>query len=323
MHTGAQSAERAITLWLPNEILTQVIQNAPKCDQATLCRVSRLFYGLALPSLNRTVTLCTVGFNVEVLEAFSSALIQNPERADSVRSLTFINGCSSTVPTEDILIQSLTLMRRLEHLSIDDSQAHMYAWELNIEQFLSRHPTITHLRLGSEIGQNVDSADLMEGTLLPKLQYYHGMLRLLGAFSTHSLLALRTSWTLQNRDLVQNLVAQTNPNLSLCIECLFEHQLSDILIQLPARMPQLKKLKLLGWDRMVMSAMSVPDTVDQITAYLTRFECLTYLALNHVFDQGSSAVDNRKALQVWANACPTLRGGGIGEMAGRKVGEQW
>ncbi|KAJ7619682.1 hypothetical protein FB45DRAFT_670786, partial [Roridomyces roridus] len=203
---SAQKAYMRITRWLPNEILTEIIQNAPRADLVTLCRVSKLFHALALPSLNQSVVLNTRKHNGEVLDAFCGAILQSPERADSVRSLSFSSAYEllfrlanftnnplprysyRSLPAE--LIESLRLMGCLEHLVIDDcrpvsvvsclarltfpkllSFSLTYpasAWKPHVEEFLSRHPTITHLRLWLIHGQD----PVPEGTLLPKLQYY-------------------------------------------------------------------------------------------------------------------------------------------------------
>ncbi|KAJ7675138.1 hypothetical protein B0H17DRAFT_1207877 [Mycena rosella] len=72
-------AYKAISQWLPNEVLTEIIQAATQEDQASLCRVSKLFHALSLPVLNRTVRLA----HYASASAFSSAIIENPTRGQA------------------------------------------------------------------------------------------------------------------------------------------------------------------------------------------------------------------------------------------------
>jgi hypothetical protein len=53
----ARRADRSISQWLPNEIITQIIQASSASDQAALCRTSRLFHALGVPVLYRVVEL--------------------------------------------------------------------------------------------------------------------------------------------------------------------------------------------------------------------------------------------------------------------------
>ncbi|KAJ6548171.1 hypothetical protein DFH09DRAFT_1281621, partial [Mycena vulgaris] len=74
---------KAISRWLPNEIMTEIIQEAPQNDLASLCRVSKLFHGLVVPVLYRAVHLDHDG-----AAAFCDAILSNPGLAELVRSLT-------------------------------------------------------------------------------------------------------------------------------------------------------------------------------------------------------------------------------------------
>ncbi|KAJ7612239.1 hypothetical protein FB45DRAFT_940138 [Roridomyces roridus] len=81
----AHQLHMQITRWLPNEVLIRIIRDAEMADQATLCRVSKLFHALSLPILYRTVVL---RLDDGGLSAFCSSLVENPERADAIRSFT-------------------------------------------------------------------------------------------------------------------------------------------------------------------------------------------------------------------------------------------
>ncbi|KAJ7467476.1 hypothetical protein FB451DRAFT_1401484 [Mycena latifolia] len=77
-------AYKAISRWLPNEIITEIIQAAPQPDQASLCRVSKLFHGLCLPLLYRVVRLKTRAS----VEAFCIAVLSNTALTEFVRWFT-------------------------------------------------------------------------------------------------------------------------------------------------------------------------------------------------------------------------------------------
>ncbi|KAJ7619643.1 hypothetical protein FB45DRAFT_1063000 [Roridomyces roridus] len=340
-----RSAKRAlmcITRWLPNEILNEIIQNAPKSDQATLCRVSELFHALVLPIVNQTVVLRTDNCSLQVLEAFCCAMIRNPARADSVRSLTFMNGSPNDVPAEDVLIKSLELMRRLEHFSITDLRpvgvisrlatltfpnllsctlpgVTTTTWNLHFAHFLSRHLTITHLCLGCIDQQNLDPAP--QGILLPRLQYYSGALQLLFAFPMHSLVAVRALWSVRSPSLVKRFSTLSCPNLtSFHIDNFFGGQAPAILTHLSTHMPHCENLKLHTYG----SGLSI-EFVNDISVQLPRFERLAYLLFT-AHESDPAGVDSdiqRSAFRAWANICPTLRGCCLDDRGWRKVGGTW
>ncbi|KAJ7511480.1 hypothetical protein B0H11DRAFT_2387366 [Mycena galericulata] len=104
---------RVAPRWLPDELIIEIIQNISKADQANLCRVSKLFRSLTLPVLNRDVALY-VG-DGPILDAFCSALLANPARADTIRSFTLWDDGPSIVISRQTF-QAIQLMTRLEHL---------------------------------------------------------------------------------------------------------------------------------------------------------------------------------------------------------------
>ncbi|KAJ7619645.1 hypothetical protein FB45DRAFT_162164 [Roridomyces roridus] len=228
-------ARMCITVWLPNEVLTEIIQNALKADQARLCRVCKLLHALALPILNRDVTLRPDSLELQDPEAFCSSIIQSPIRADSVHSVTLINRSSYSVRTKELIIECLQVMQRLDHLCIDDSRPELVA------------------RLHG------DDTRIADGTLLPKLQFYRGPIRFLRCFSAHSLIAVRTVWNAPAPSLVELLAAQTGPNVALDIDFMSETEVVGILVRLSTHMPHLKKLKLRCGDRNSVAA-AVSDT---------------------------------------------------------------
>ncbi|KAJ7619653.1 hypothetical protein FB45DRAFT_931324, partial [Roridomyces roridus] len=345
-----------ITLWLPNELLAEIIHNVSDTDLASLCRVSKLFHALVLPSLLRNVVLQIRDSSIEIADAFCLGIIENPARAESVLSLTLINGSLPLVPAKDLLIQSLKLMQNLETLSIDDIHAfgvvsclpsltfpklsscffieahpdtwipHMTAalgydesWNLHVIEFLSRHPTVTQLRLWS----TSHDSNIPAGTLLPEMRYFQGSFWSLALFSKRSLVALRTAWPVWILSVGRNFDELTSPNItSLYIEHLSADQITTVIMHLSVHMPRLEKIKLCCCD--------VPKTrIEGIvffiaTIFLPRFERLAYLALNHdPRSLGLDPYDCRMALGPQAKVSQTLRGICVGDMAELKVGETW
>ncbi|KAJ7612236.1 hypothetical protein FB45DRAFT_875114 [Roridomyces roridus] len=121
----AQQQHMQITRWLPNEVLIRIIRDAKRVDQVTLCRVSKLFHALSWPILYRTVVL---HLDDTGLSAFCYSLIENPERADAIRSFTlkeakqvapllrFDHYAPNFSPDYDNLGAAMNLMGSLEHL---------------------------------------------------------------------------------------------------------------------------------------------------------------------------------------------------------------
>ncbi|KAJ6585598.1 hypothetical protein B0H19DRAFT_1110245, partial [Mycena capillaripes] len=74
---------KAISRWLPNEIIAEIIQVAPTADRAALCRASKLFHGVGVPVLYRVVNV-----RRESTDAFSRTILANRLLAGLVRSLS-------------------------------------------------------------------------------------------------------------------------------------------------------------------------------------------------------------------------------------------
>ncbi|KAJ6510752.1 hypothetical protein C8R45DRAFT_1068692 [Mycena sanguinolenta] len=105
-----------ISRWLPNEVLVQIIQHTPKAEQAILACVSKLIRDLCLPVLYRVIKL----EYSSAITSLCSVIINNPSRADAVRSCTLdvYDEPQDNVVRSDLILATLKLMSRLEHLSI-------------------------------------------------------------------------------------------------------------------------------------------------------------------------------------------------------------
>ncbi|KAF7361567.1 hypothetical protein MSAN_01190600 [Mycena sanguinolenta] len=131
-----------ISRWLPNELLVYIIQYSRKADQATLCRLSKLFRDLCLPALNREVKIKSSRF----IAPFCSAILENPSRADAVRSVTLaIPYYNPDTIRSDLILATLKLMLRLEHLSVSSRTLEDHHWANLLEE--GQYPQLTSCNL--------------------------------------------------------------------------------------------------------------------------------------------------------------------------------
>ncbi|KAJ7736211.1 hypothetical protein DFH07DRAFT_843051 [Mycena maculata] len=342
-------ARMAITLWFPNEVMTEIIRNVSRADQATLCRVSKIFNALSLPVLNRTVTIVGGLDNnqVHVLKAFCTALIAHPFRADAIRSLTFVGRGYIRTELEDsesreLWLQSVKLMRRLEHLSIDSSRvvgqlvpklsllnfprilrcslkipADM--WHVDdVAAFLKLHATLTHvrIRINGPVGHRSVS--------LPNLQYFDGYMAHLPSIVTQHLRAARILWQTEGLEIdnfIKALTSMTDPSIPFISSHRFHTSLDDtsrILTALSTRMPHTTTLETCYLD--------FQAAVGHITERLGQFGHLHYLAFDSIYRIPDSDEDDayrQDTLQAWSNACPTLKACSLFARAWRKVDDMW
>ncbi|KAJ7614179.1 hypothetical protein FB45DRAFT_1064974 [Roridomyces roridus] len=350
----AHRARMVITLWLPNEVLTEIIRCPKKPDQATLCRVSKLFHGLVLPILNRAILLDTLDKNGSPCQrnynSFLQSLIRNPERAEAVRSLTFLRKWPYPPPVDyDFLFESMALMRNLEFLSFDDilnskiitrlasltwpnlSWCRIVVVYINVStatsfaKFLSQHPAIVRVFLWT-LGAR-DS--LGPGpTFLPDLRHFSGEGIFLDRLSTRSLEAARVQvdGSRIDRD-AQALQAASHPNLPFVLSLEFaslelENPIQTILRPLSADFPGIRSLQL----REIETNLLGITALQHVTAHMPYFTQIAYFSLTYDTPQPEFAVDAESddaAFQTSVAASPTLIGCCIGNVARRKVGEEW
>ncbi|KAJ7612245.1 hypothetical protein FB45DRAFT_1037166 [Roridomyces roridus] len=168
-----------ITRWLPNEVLTHIIQLAPRSSQAILSRASKLFHALSLPIVHRTIFLDTSKLDTTVIVAFCDSITRNPERAAATRNLTILfrnpnrdqeqanygpilNVMKLMVKLADVDLmdwhaEGLSPMcSGVAELTFSDLSGYRVGLksrdkgnEPSVLSFLARHPNITRLRIGS------------------------------------------------------------------------------------------------------------------------------------------------------------------------------
>ncbi|KAJ7627236.1 hypothetical protein FB45DRAFT_1060007 [Roridomyces roridus] len=350
----AHRARMVITLWLPNEVLTGIIRCANKPDQATLCRVSKLFHGLVLPIINRAISLECLdkkGRPCErTLNSFLQSLIRNPERAEAVRSLTFLRQWPFAPPVDyDLLFEAMELMRNLEFLSFDDilnseiiTRLACLTWPnlswcrievmctdgstaTGFAKFLSQHPSIVRVFLSA-----VGAPDpLGPGpTFLPNLRHYNGDPLFLDKLSTRSLETARVYVDeLRIECDARALQAASNPNLPFVLSLEYaalelDNPIQTILRALSAEFPRIRSLQLREIETNPLDI----TALQHVTAQLPHFTQIAYFSLTYATPRPKFVVDAQSddaAFQTWVAASPTLIGCCIGNVARRKLGGEW
>ncbi|KAJ7100517.1 hypothetical protein C8R44DRAFT_353368 [Mycena epipterygia] len=238
-------AHKAISRWLPNEVLTEIIEAFPNlADRASLCRVSKLFHALCLPILYRVVHL---DVNLHSAVTFSSSLKENSTRADAIRHLIVTSTTGPRLPDSvvariSMLTELLKLMQKLEHLSINpvvwygpEGPSHDYrpvilqstfsgllscvipmieGFVVDLEDphidllgsFLSRHPKLTRIHVRGQL-LRAPSARIS----LENLQYYRGPGILLPSLDVGiGLREARIEWSSSEIDDLENIIVSLN-----------------------------------------------------------------------------------------------------------------
>ncbi|KAJ7612193.1 hypothetical protein FB45DRAFT_940063 [Roridomyces roridus] len=353
-------ARMLITKWLPNEILTEIIQHAPRADQATLCRTSKSIQALTLPILNRMVVLEHTKDHMEsVIDAFLLSMIDNPGRATATRSLKLVSHRTPfkfSKSTNDLLFRAMELFKSLDHLSLQVAMNHwtlvarlerltfplLSKCSINIPdhkarvkivaQFLSRHPTITHLRLwpAQGVSHPISPSD-WAAPMLPNLQHYRGTPALVPAFSTRSLKSMVASLDPPDYAVLRPLA---NPELPFAMSVVTysdvhgQDLMPKTLRSLSEHMPFVTQLRIQRWDRGAKMETHVTDSVEIHLRLLTRLE---HFELNFAYGYATRHVDrfvidaesDRQALQAFADACPTMKACRLVDRSWRKADGRW
>ncbi|KAJ7488689.1 hypothetical protein B0H11DRAFT_1070166 [Mycena galericulata] len=178
---------KSIARRLPNEALSEAMAHVPYVDLLSLSITSRLFNGLAIPLIYRTIRLTTV----PGIENFLSAL-KYPNspfpRSLHVREFSVISELTLPVAIVDAItaiaplfsnLQSLKLLfnthfpRLLRHAHFPDLRTFHYSMSQEsgavVSVFINRHPTITALVLlpGAEVNE-------LDSCRLPHLTKFSG-----------------------------------------------------------------------------------------------------------------------------------------------------
>ncbi|KAJ7612205.1 hypothetical protein FB45DRAFT_940093 [Roridomyces roridus] len=352
----AQKARMLITRWLPNEVLTHIIGYLYRPDQATVARISRLFHGLTLPLLNRTIVLDMVD-RPDIIWELCLTFTDHPERADAVRSLTIMNSSWGESNLDfSQLFETINLMKQLEYLHFEDGRSHdalisrlsvLSLPDLStlhmifpqsdlrntaVSEFLSRHPTLTHVHLwdidDSESDPTPPDRELL-GTpnLLPNLQLYQGTTQFLDAFCTRSLEAARICVHQGNIHKVLALEELRDPALPFALSLdirVKDDEMREVLEFLAEHATYITSLQIRILGRRFPD--EITACIDSITQFLPQFPNLGNLELNHDFYNSPLLAVSEEAWQTWIGIAPTLRACCVGKRAWQKVDQlesQW
>ncbi|KAJ7734838.1 hypothetical protein B0H16DRAFT_1577373 [Mycena metata] len=351
-HTGMEIFQR-----LPNEVIAEIIGVASKVNQATLCRVSKLFNDLCLPTLYRVVLL----EDYAAALAFTSTLLANTTRAATIRSFT-VERLYEPWPQPSppvlggMLLASMKLMTRLEHLffpalyKLQDNCfdalladvtlpclltcgiSHFSSWNAagdKIGLFLQRHPTLTRVRLRTNM-RIVISPTLRIS--LPNLRHYDGSVGLLPSMEAGgNLTRARLHWHSDHEDedidqAVKVLCSLSNPTIPFfAVHEYRDNSWQPILTSMAAHMPhttalQMRPLAEFGTDL-------TEQIIDHITACLPVFTKLVYLAFEceaAAFPSSDADEDDDcNTVETWSEACPTLEACCFNSCAWRKGEDGW
>ncbi|KAJ7127565.1 hypothetical protein C8R43DRAFT_1134583 [Mycena crocata] len=334
--------QMAILRWFPNEIFSEIISHTTKADQASLCRVSKLFHKLSLPILNRVVAI----FQLSAIESFCSALIAHPARAEAVRAFTAIVGDDWKFAQEQILI-SLNLMLNLEHFDVCGPCDFMSttlqrsfhrllscylrypngttASPNEAASFLNRHQTLTCLVVGGLLSPSVR-------VNLPNLEVYEGNMAWLSKIVTGHLRKVRLVWSglgppanIDIENSIAALASLANHNVPFVSRhlCFLVHIcITKIVAAVSTHMPQTMALQV--YFSKTLTLLEYKNMLAAIAACLPRFTGLIFLAIQHIYDNRIAEKEMlRTCADTFLSACTTLEACALNQYAWRKVNRVW
>ncbi|KAF7340877.1 hypothetical protein MSAN_02117200 [Mycena sanguinolenta] len=320
-----------ISRWLPNEILVHIIQHSAKADQATLARVSKLFHALCLPILYRVVEFK----DPHSTTVFCSGIIENPSRADAVRSFVLdvpYQYCCDM--RDDLVLASLKLMSRLDHLSFSEFTFDYRHGRILLEEINFLQLTSCNIWVPDDLIYRfpAQASDLSVRVSLPHLEFYHGGAAFVSGIDAICLKEVQLTWYSADDANVDKIVTSlssmtlTKPHLPF-VSCHAYwggpcHQIMD---SVSMRMPHTKTLRL--HPMRDYGALLSQDTILHATECLPQFTGLLYLAME--WSKGAfptSGADKHKdriAVEGWGEACPTLEACCLNHSGWRKVDGRW
>ncbi|KAJ7489678.1 hypothetical protein B0H11DRAFT_2011977 [Mycena galericulata] len=338
---------RAISRWLPNEVILQVIDAAPKPDQAALCRVSKLFHRLATPAVYRDLELDQLTLVVD----FCSAILSNPHLAELVRSVALmdVRVITPEAGLSGIILNALKNLLRLEHLSIPGGLLSDEDFDVFLQctfprlvscdvdvgktddllvSFLIRHTALAYVCL-----RGFYYTPPPHRILLPSLRHFHGSVHLIPQIEAIDLNEIGLTWYLGDEfhdvePIFVALKSMTRNDTPLAC-CIFwsERQFTDIVDSLSRNVPQTQCL------RMKMCHLtSREEKLACLKTCLPRFINLAFLSIESIamtleWDSGSPFWNNEtedlKAVEELGNLCSTLEACCLNSHAWRKMNGRW
>ncbi|KAJ7490831.1 hypothetical protein FB451DRAFT_626275 [Mycena latifolia] len=320
-------ASKAIARWLPTEIMTEIVQASPPSDQASLCRVSKLFNGLGRPVLYRVVDLQSYAPTA----AFCAAVLSNTALAELVRSYTVTAVFRGDIETRlsRQLVDSAKALLRLQSLSIDIALLedrhlqellrwtfpHLVQCGLGTRErrwssaergdtlfsFLLRHPALTSLHIKASVELEVWPSTSTR-TPLPHLQRLRCPARVVQSVAASGLVEARLYWEEYEHERVDvestflALKSLTRADVPfICSNDYFRsgYGFTEIVDSISRNMPQTKTLHLRLYE-----LQSCVNTINKLAECLPRFTALEFLALHGPLFFRYNGPDNNEQQQI-------------------------
>ncbi|KAJ7100498.1 hypothetical protein C8R44DRAFT_809994 [Mycena epipterygia] len=342
-------AYRAISRWLPNEVITEIIQAAPQKDRTAICRTSKLFYGLSVPVLYRVVDIDTH----TSLSSFSAAISSNPNLAKAVRSFTFINNFRLSWLSPRLMKESLDFLKpllRLERISIELhlfmdahdaflhltfphlTSCHVARWHEEyrptgemLVSYLMRHPALEHVSF-PEFPLLPNFALETHRIQLLNLQKFHGPHELIPLMVTSGLRDVRISFDDEISIDVEAIFVALKSRTHTDVPFVFSHfMLGDryfpaLIDSISRNIPHTESIKLLLYG----NPPPHNDFISLLRNCLPRFTCLTFVAVlfSGALGLDLKAEDQISLQQTW-DLCPTLEECRLTGRTWKKIQGMW
>ncbi|KAJ7687645.1 hypothetical protein B0H17DRAFT_1180796 [Mycena rosella] len=343
-------AHKAISRWLPNETITEIVQAAPRSDQASLCRVSKLFRDLCLPILYRVVDLeadasvadfgDTVLSNAALAGLVRSYSVNYPRAGMSIaaKSLSpiLVNSSKTFVRLEALSINFVlltdtdieTLLRwtfpHLVRCSLGTASSHWSDTEQQdtLASFLIRHPELENLRIQAFPYALERSSEAVRIPLL-RLQQLRCPSRIIPSIVAPRIKRVKMYWDDGGLDDVDTIfvalkamVPSDVPLTCSTINC-NKHLYSEVVDSLSRNLPYTRTLQLYLYDSPAWN-----EVIGHLKNCLPRFTGLAFLSVHN----SSWVIPTRneeEEINVLGDACSTLEVCRLDRRAWRKVDGMW
>ncbi|KAJ7687267.1 hypothetical protein B0H17DRAFT_1136390 [Mycena rosella] len=339
-------ANKAISRWLPNEIITEIVQAAPRSDQASLCRVSKLFRDLCLPILYRVVDLQA---NASVAE-FGHTVLSNPALAGLVRSYS-VGPSMSMNDVSPILVDSSKAFVRLEALSIhrrlltETGLENLLRWTFphlvrcnlslvssgyshtephTLASFLIRHSGLEKLHI-RDFSYGLPRPSTSACIPLLRLQQLGCPSRIIPFIAALRLKRVKLYWDddLDVGEIENTFVALkamiTSDVLFISSNANCDKNLSAVVDSLSRNLPHTRTLQLLSFFSPPLT-----EVIGHLKNYLPRFTGLAFLSVQYEgFQAKPSTGKEEEEINVLGDVCPTLQACRLHQRAWRKVDGMW
>ncbi|KAJ7084641.1 hypothetical protein B0H15DRAFT_848419 [Mycena belliarum] len=359
--SSSQRAKKAISPRLPNEIITEIIQATAKKDRACLCRVSKLFHGLGLLVVNRTVRLS----HYASASGFCSGIIANPDRGLAIRSFTVL--CiedpwpdlqvDDAVTLSHLLIEAMKSMSGVEQLYIDpyvllqpyrftllelsfprllvvdigppDSNRDLESSPVldRVASFLARHPTLTRVRVSARGLRHPPSLSVR--IPLPNLQYFDGTSALVSSLIVRGLRGAAISWdpcdkpAIEIDKIIRTLSLLTTPEIPFFSSHDYRPGFAKYIVAAVSKhIPHTRTFHLRSATFRQLELLGAETSHCMMTC-LPRFTCLRYFAMDRVLDIAWDDEEDRVTVEGWGSACSTLEACCLNNRAWKKIDGGW